>query len=63
MSQDPGNKIPTAVLDLCVGTRAEATEMDDSGMVKIHKEIKAKVVETVANTIENAIQTIYSDSY
>lgn len=48
--------------DLYVVTTAEVTEAVESRMAKIHNKIKVKVVETVTDTFEDAIQPRYSDS-
>lgn len=42
-------------------TRAEVTEVVESGMAKMHDKIKFKVVEIVVETFEDATQTIYYD--
>lgn len=46
--------------DLAVVTKAEVTKIVEWGMVKINDKIKAKGAKTVADTFEEAIQTIYS---
>lgn len=48
--------------DLYVVMEAKVTDTFKSCMAKIHNRIKAEMVVTVADTIEKAIQTSYSDT-
>lgn len=56
------SEIATVLADLGLVTSAKATEIVESRMAKRQDKIKAKVVETVAETVEDAVQTRYSDS-
>lgn len=62
LSWDHRNEIATFLADLDVLTRAQSNEFVESCMAKVNEKIKAKVVETVAETFEDAIQTSYFDS-
>lgn len=48
--------------DLIVVTRARVAEIVESQMAKVHDKIQAEIVEAVAETFENVIQTSYLDS-
>lgn len=58
-SQDPSEQMSTVLADLGVMTKAEATEIVESRMAKIHEQIKAEVVETVSDTLEDALQSSF----